>query len=553
MRSGVILLAVLLAAGVGHAADEGRVLRASAEQLAAQDRCEEALPRVARARELEPNDARAALVEGRCALRLNEYARAASALEAAQRLDPSIAGLHADLAIAYFHLDRRRDTARALDAAEQEDPSDARVALYRGLLLLADSENVPAAAEFERAAALDSELGPLANYYAGRAFQDEEDREKAQIALERVKAQAPGSTWAEQADLALARLDEPYLPHRWMRLQAGMDFDSNVVLRGENVDLPESISDEQDGRAHWSTDFGWEFFRDPKWSMGLMPAYSGNAHIDLTRYDLHFPNVSAWIDRQVDEVSFVRLRPHVGYAVLSGDPYVVTGGGELSYQRFFGEAGGIGRLFTEVTGNDYRYDANKTPVSRLIGDESCLPGGEIPGCDTDVIESLDATVRQMQDRDGVLATAGYEHRLHLGPDSPLDSYLRGGLSGGHYEAEGDEYDHDTVKVWLGARKELFANFTLDVLGSFAYEPYENRSSFQSLAQLVDCQNGPCALRTGGEREERIWNVRVLFERPFNDYMIGTVRWNYTDNDSNTESFDFKRHIVGGYITIYYGG
>ena len=142
MRFGGIVLAVVLLAGApALAADEAGVLRLSAEQLAAQDRCEEALPRARRARDLAPEDAAAALVEGRCALRLNLYDRAAEALEIAQRLDASIAGLHADLAVAYFHAGRKRDAGRALDAAEAESPGDARVPLYRGLLLLDASEN----------------------------------------------------------------------------------------------------------------------------------------------------------------------------------------------------------------------------------------------------------------------------------------------------------------------------------------------------------------------------------------------------------------------------
>ena len=80
-------------AGAAHAADEGAVLRLRAEQLAAEDRCEEALERARRARELLPNDAAAALVEGRCALRLNRYGEAIAALEDVRRLAPDTAGI----------------------------------------------------------------------------------------------------------------------------------------------------------------------------------------------------------------------------------------------------------------------------------------------------------------------------------------------------------------------------------------------------------------------------------------------------------------------------
>jgi hypothetical protein len=35
-------------------------------------------------------------------------------------------------------------------------------------------------------------------------------------------------------------------------------------------------------------------------------------------------------------------------------------------------------------------------------------------------------------------------------------------------------------------------------------------------------------------------------------MTGTVRWHYQNNDSNTDAYNYDRHIVGGYITLYYG-
>ena len=103
-------------------------------------------------------------------------------------------------------------------------------------------------------------------------------------------------------------------------------------------------------------------------------------------------------------------------------------------------------------------------------------------------------------------TAGYEHRIRLGPDTPLDSNLRAGISGGHYASKGEEYQHDEVMVWLGGRKELFANFTLDVMGSYAYKPFENKSTFLALNDLVDCPLAPepCSLSGGSDREENLW-------------------------------------------------
>ena len=62
--------------------------------------------------------------------------------------------------------------------------------------------------QFERAASLDSSLAPLASYYAGRAWQEEQNREKAEVALRQARERAPGSDWATQADIGVPSLSK---------------------------------------------------------------------------------------------------------------------------------------------------------------------------------------------------------------------------------------------------------------------------------------------------------------------------------------------------------
>src|SRR5262249_22781686 len=117
-------LAVALTALPALAADEALVLRQRAEQLAAADHCDEALPRAQRARELDPRDPRAALVEGRCLVRLGKYREALAPLGAARELDPKLPGVSADLAQAHYHLDEIDAASAELDRAERENPND---------------------------------------------------------------------------------------------------------------------------------------------------------------------------------------------------------------------------------------------------------------------------------------------------------------------------------------------------------------------------------------------------------------------------------------------
>ena len=534
-----------LLGGVAQAADEARVLRLRAEQLAAEDRCGEALPRAREARALAPDDdARAALVEGRCALRLGRYQAAIPALEDARRLDPELRGVSIDLAMAQYHAGHIGAAEEALDDAEDEMPDDARVSLYRGLVLLEGAKAAEAATAFERAGQLDKDLDPVASYYAGVAWEQERNRERAAEALQRVKKQSPDSPWAEQADLALNRLDQPYLKHYWAKAILGMDYDSNVVLRGVGLPLPLEISDEADGRGYWSLDTGWEMLKNPSWSVGLIPAYQGSAHVTLSQFDIQYPNLSLWVDRRVDEVSFVRLRPYGGYAWRDGQSYLGVFGGELSYSRSFGGAG-TGRAFFDIARNDYKFDILGDPTLAFVTSGAVTWPGLTPA----EAGAINADLIDDRKRDGYGYNGGYEHTLPLNTDSPRETTLRAGLSGGHYESRGTEYIHDSVMLWLRGRQELVWDVTLDLLGSYAYEPYEYPSTFQSVDVLALRAVG---VRGGPNRVDHIWNVRMIFERPITENVKASLRWRYNDNDSNTDTYNFDRHIVGGFVTIFFG-
>ncbi len=345
------LVAVAFALGLAAptwAADEGLVLRMSAERLAAEDRCEEAVAKARRARELSPGDGRAAVIEGRCLLVLRRYEEAIPVLEEARRLDPSLRGLAADLASAHYHLDDYAEADRELDRAEAEGGDDPRVALYRGLLLLADNRSTDAAEQFERASRMDPAMDPLASYYAGIAWERAADKQKARAVLERIARRGPDDPWAREAQTALDRIEgEPargtryqFGPGRWWaRIIGGMEWDDNVVLRGDGTVLPGNISSQDDWRGFWSAEGGIEVFRSQNWAAGLIGGYHGNAHFDNQRFDLQYPTGSVWLDRRIDDTSFLRLQPFVGYAWTQTDPFLFNAGGTLSYHKGWAKAG----------------------------------------------------------------------------------------------------------------------------------------------------------------------------------------------------------------------
>lgn len=524
-------------AGVATAADEAAVLRLRAEQLAAQDQCEEALVRLRRARELAPEDARSALVTGRCALRLNRYEAALGSLEEARRLDPGVQGVAIDLAMAHFHRADYVSAERELANAERAMPDDPRVALYRGLLLLQRAQDVEGARALERAGRLDQDIDPLASYYAGLAWERARDRARAEEALRRVQSEAPGSDWAQQASLALDRLGEPYRRHWWADATLGMVYDSNVVLRGSGVVLPAEISNQEDGVGVWSLESGYELLRNPDWSAGAIAGYDGSAHFDLNQFNLQYPTLAGWIDRRIDDASFVRLQPFFGYAWYDAEPYLGAVGGNLAYYRRY--AASSGRAFAEIVYDDYLFTIADDPVVLGLADLSVEP-------QKSALLAGNERLKSARDRDGVEVAAGYEQVLAVREGTSV----RAGVGYRHYDAAGTEYTHDHFGLWLGARQRLPWRFDLDVVGSYAYEPYRYPSTYVNpLAKALN----PAWLDTGPRRRDNVWRVKVLLERPINDWLKASARWQYDNNDSNTSVFKYDRHIAGGFLTVSFGG
>ena len=80
-----------------------------------------------------------------------------------------------------------------------------------------------------------------------------------------------------------------------------------------------------------------------------------------------------------------------------------------------------------------------------------------------------------------------------------------------------------------------------------------------MSNLGRCRHLPCwsshliaseyAFGFGPKRRDRIWELEAELSYPLTEWMTVSARYQYTDNDSNTEVFDYDRHIVGGYLTF----
>lgn len=565
-----LALAALLALAAPAARAETALERGRA--LAAAGNCREAVPALEQARAEQPGDAAAADLLGQCQMQLQRWAEAAAAFAEAKRLDPETPEVDIRLAASRFHAGDLDGAEAALDDARVRSPGSAEVDLYDGLIRLERAEQPVAAAEaLERARGRDPVgVEPVASYYAGIAWLRARERERAREALERVQREAPGTEWAAAAERALARSEGGILGMRdrrdlqgliqaerplgrgpedgarqgpWTAVSAGVEYDSNVLLRGDRVARPDEISDDADGRAVWTAQVGTELFRNEDWAVGVLGAYYGSAHFDLTDFDTHYPTITTWVDRRFGESWLARVQYDFGYAWVGEDGYLR--GHSLIPALFhdWGGRRGTTRLFGDLSWDDYRFEDDDVPDGFALG----AGGGPGTVC-PDVTRpcgpaGLDES--RERNRDGLWAIVGFDHVV---PVAELRSELSAGYHFHHYDAEGEEYDFSGHEIELGARTLLPWRLTLDVRGSFTWRSYDEPSTFPDPRDLV---NGIEYGLDDDDKTEKIWQADVIVERPINDWLVASLRYAYTRNDADVDVFEFDRHVVGGYLTVFY--
>jgi tetratricopeptide (TPR) repeat protein len=562
----LVVLVTLIGVGPARAAEDAAALRERGRELAVAGQCDEALPVLEEARAGLPGDAAVVDLIGQCQMRLERWPEAATAFAEAKRLDPETTDVDLHLAVSRFHAGDVDGAELALDDARVRTPGSAEVDLYDGLIRLERADQPVAAAEaLERARGRDPVgVEPVASYYAGIAWLRAKERERAREALERVQREAPGTPWADAAERALAAGDgrsfglrdrrdlqglqqaerplgrTPIEGERqgpWIAVSGGAEYDSNVLLRGDRVQVPDEISDEDDVRAVWTAQVGTELFRNRDWALGVLAAYYGSAHFDLTDFDTHYPSITTWLDRRIDEATMARLQYDFSYAWVGKDGYLREHSLIPALFHDWGGRWGTTRLFGELSWDDYRFDDDDVPDGPIGGGPCSDP---TRACGPFGLDESDA-----RNRDGLWAIAGFDHVV---PVEELRSDLSFGYRWHHYDSEGREYDFQAHELVLGARTFLPWRFVLDVQGGFTYRPYDHPSTYPDPRDLVPgVQYG---LRSGDKRE-RIWEADVILERPITDWLIGSVRYEYTRNDANVEVFDYDRHVVGGYLTVYY--
>jgi tetratricopeptide (TPR) repeat protein len=525
MRRALALALVLIVCPLAaRASDESDVLRARAALLAQQGKCAEAVPLLERAIAADPGEAKAGVLLARCQILGKDYAAAETTLDEALRRNPSEADAQLELAIARYHQENFAGARSALDAARPSLSGDARFQLYDGLVLLREGRRDEGIAALRRAREIDPKMvEPTASYVEGLALENEGELDEARRSMDRVITANPTGPWGTAAR---SRLDQwmfargrPY----WAAVTGGYESDSNVVLRGQGVDLPQDISDEADWRWIWNANAGYQFLSTPDWGAGAAVSYTGTEQHKLHDFDYDYVVGTMWLDRHLFENVSAHLQGDQGYGWTGSKSWVSEFAATPALDFSWGP-----NLYTRVFG---RFSWSNYFFAPEGSTAFAIPAGSLV-TDGDVVD--------YRNRDGRSEQAGVEQGI---PVYALNTRLTAVAAYQRYHSEGAEYSYRGVGGWLSSETLLPLQFTLRTLAGFAYRGYLSNTSFEDVPP-----NG--APPNSEKRRDKISNFEVSIEHPlYYDWIIGSARWNYTDADSTVDVFDYDRIIYGLYVTV----
>lgn len=545
-----VVMAATLGALPAHATtDRARIDRLRGQELAREGRCDEALVLFEAAAAEDPRDPGALDDAGQCLIEQGRNAEAAATLAHATELPGALGETWLHLGMARFHDGDPTAAAAALAEARQRGVAGARIDFYDGMVALEQGRAAEAAPLLTRAAESDPQaVDPAASYFAGLAYATAGDDDAAEPWFERARRADPGGRFGKAADSALAGGTVPPARRLWIDLSVGLEYDSNVGLYGNGIELPSDVSNKGDGRGVWTVGVGSELYRDRRWTVGIQAQYYGNAQFTLTEFNTHYPWISPWVDYRLTDRTTLRLEYGAGYAWVGGDGFLFSQGITPSLIHDWGDAG-VSRFFAGPNWSHYDQQSDDVPD----GNPPPAPGGgpgslcpNVPGTTTPeaICGPSGLDEKAARDRTGMGVVAGVDHDLVLAVLG--GTALRGGLHYYDYAADGTEYDYQALEAIAGAVTPLPWSVSLRLDLGYTHEWYRHPSTYPNSFDFYQ----EYAL-SGDKRHDDIVFAAIGLLKPINHWLAASVRYSYTRDFSNVDVFDYNRHIVGGYLTAHF--
>lgn len=394
--------------------------------------------------------------------------------------------------VAHLETGNYGSAADEFSAAIKERPGDFRATLYLGIAL-SRSGRAEAEPTLKRALSMRPE-DPRTNLELGIHFFNSSSYDVARSFFEKTARVAPGTEFSDRAGDYLKAMEERGALKPWsLTSSIGAQYDSNVVLNGEDNPLPQGISKKSDWRAVVSLKGRYFFVRTGRTEASAGYRLYQSLHTRLSDF-----NVS---QHTADFNATYTLSPSVRISGAYSFEYAFIGGNGYVYAHTLSPAVVIagGNGFSTLI--EYRFAKNNYSNSDLFPDNSDRTGSN----------NLVGITQTLPLHTMVIAKAGYYY--------DRDSTRK------------DTWDYSGNKGFAALQFSPARNLRIDLYGEYYHKDYKG---FQP---------------AGEKRKDKVYTVSVSATKRLSNRYSVTIGELYVRNKSNTPVFDYERAVASLFLNL----
>ena len=419
---------------------------------------------------------------GKTYIKSNRLREGEDHLRRAWTLNPQTPGLRYDIGLLDYRLERYRESAEALSQVATEEPSNVLAQYYAGISLHKAERHAEAIRYLLAASEMSPTIKANGYYHTGISYLKLGDFDKAAEKMQYAKEHGETESLRQYASQWLEEINKRKVAAKPYSLyvKLGYQYDSNVRLEPLDLDLHAKKSD----YATVAYMYGrYDLLQRQDWTLGVGYSHYQTWYKELTQYNL------------VGSVPNFYTRYKVGNVILG-----------MSY----------------------------LPTYYWLESDSYLMRHQLmPEVMWQINDRLLGRVSYSYYRDNYMLDNGRDGHTN---DGFMDvyyaifdkkSYLFGGIGFEDRNATHPDRYYSGVKMRAGIFADLGWGFSLDLVGRYYEENYDNVDSFY-----------------GAKREDsRYVGSVALSKRLFRDWLAIVAEFEYTKNDSNIRDYEYDRKVT----------
>jgi Flp pilus assembly protein TadD len=504
---------------------------------------EEAIEWFDKALALQPDRVDSMALKARALLEAGRTEEAEAVTEQIRTLKPGDVDVAFLLALTAYRQQDWISAERYLEEARDATPNDPKVRLYLGRTYQELGRDTDAERELLTAAELDPEFRAPAAYRLGILHLQRGEGKQAKKRFEEARDLDPDSELADSAEvyLKLMAATEPRRLTYWAKL--GMAWDSNLTLAGGG-DLVEA-SDEAGWRSSLEVGLNARLFTWNGFTMRTGITNYASYHIDTPFHEFDIQQVRPWVLFTYQPLEWLALDTRLTH--------------ERVYRNW----------------NSFKIANFVSPAIRILPKPGWVTRAFVEYEDRNYTDAFEAI--RSRDRDGQVGIVGLDQYVPL-PNPFTDglAYFRLGWRFRNEDSGGVHFDSQSHKPLATLAFDLPWGMNLSLDASYERREFRERSIFEVVRELTggdpagfaalpplaaqpfDCVFVPPNTAASpdvpeienlngcrsNDRLDKITQARVRLRKKIGRSWILETYYRYVDWSSNTEEFDFNRHIVG---------